>query len=92
MIYFFEATPDPPWKQGNPETRHRSQVTGLATSVGNPAGKLAADAAICTECPSCAGRSTPDSPDLLAPAPRPWRVCLVAGMSAGTEGAAQDGW
>jgi hypothetical protein len=30
--------------------RHRPRVTGLASSVGNPAGKLADDAAICAEC------------------------------------------
>jgi ClpX C4-type zinc finger len=30
--------------------RRRHQVTGLATSSGNPAGKLAGDAAICAEC------------------------------------------
>jgi hypothetical protein len=30
--------------------KRRPQVTGLATSVGNPAGKLADDAAICAEC------------------------------------------
>jgi len=30
--------------------KRRYQVTGLATSVGNPAGKHAADAAICAEC------------------------------------------
>ena len=30
--------------------KRRNQVTGLATSLGNPAGKHAADAAICTEC------------------------------------------
>lgn len=30
--------------------KHRQQVTGLATSVGNPVGKIAADAAICAEC------------------------------------------
>jgi hypothetical protein len=30
--------------------KRRHQVTGLATSVGNPAGKLADDAAICAEC------------------------------------------
>jgi ClpX C4-type zinc finger len=31
-------------------SKRRHQVTGLATSVGNPAGKLASDAAICAEC------------------------------------------
>ena len=30
--------------------KRRHQVTGLATSVGAPAGKLADDAAICAEC------------------------------------------
>jgi hypothetical protein len=30
--------------------KRRHHVTGLATSVGNPAGKLADDAAICAEC------------------------------------------
>ncbi len=30
--------------------KHRQQVTGLVTSVGNPVGKIAADAAICSEC------------------------------------------
>jgi hypothetical protein len=30
--------------------KRRHQVTGLATSVGNPAGKLLDDAAICAEC------------------------------------------
>ena len=30
--------------------KRRYQVTGLAASVGNPVGKVAADAAICTEC------------------------------------------
>ena len=30
--------------------KRRHQVTGLATSVGAPAGKLADDAAICSEC------------------------------------------
>ena len=30
--------------------KRRHQVTGLATSVGNPAGKLGDDAAICAEC------------------------------------------
>jgi hypothetical protein len=30
--------------------KHRRQVTGLATTVDNPRGKLASDAAICTEC------------------------------------------
>jgi ClpX C4-type zinc finger len=30
--------------------KRRHQVTGLATSVGNPAGRLADDAAICTDC------------------------------------------
>jgi hypothetical protein len=30
--------------------KHRHQVTGLATTVDNPCGKLASDAAICTEC------------------------------------------
>jgi hypothetical protein len=30
--------------------KHRHQVTGLATIVDNPAGKLNADAAICGEC------------------------------------------
>jgi hypothetical protein len=30
--------------------KRRHQVTGLATSAGNPAGKLAEDAAICAEC------------------------------------------
>jgi hypothetical protein len=30
--------------------KRRDQVTGLAASVGNPAGKLADDAAICVEC------------------------------------------
>lgn len=30
--------------------KHRDQVTGLATSVENPAGKLTGDAAICSEC------------------------------------------
>jgi hypothetical protein len=30
--------------------KRRHQVKGLATSVGNPAGKLAGDAAICAEC------------------------------------------
>jgi ClpX C4-type zinc finger len=30
--------------------KRRRQVTGLATSVGNPASKLAGDAAICAEC------------------------------------------
>ena len=30
--------------------KRRHQVTGLATSVGDPAGKRADDAAICAEC------------------------------------------
>jgi hypothetical protein len=30
--------------------KHRHQVTGLATTVDNPVGKLAGDAAICAEC------------------------------------------
>jgi ribosomal protein S14 len=30
--------------------QHRHQVTGLATTAGNPAGKRAGDAAICTAC------------------------------------------
>jgi hypothetical protein len=30
--------------------KHRHQVTGLATTVDNPAGKFAGDAAICAEC------------------------------------------
>ena len=30
--------------------KRRHQATGLATTVGNPAGKLADDAAICAEC------------------------------------------
>jgi hypothetical protein len=30
--------------------KRRNQVTGLAVSIGNPAGKLHADAAICAEC------------------------------------------
>jgi ATP-dependent protease Clp ATPase subunit len=30
--------------------KRRHQVTGLAISVGHPAGKLADDAAICAEC------------------------------------------
>jgi len=30
--------------------KRRHQVTGLAASPGNPAGKLAGDAAICAEC------------------------------------------
>ena len=30
--------------------KHRHQVTGLATTVDNPAGKLNADVAICSEC------------------------------------------
>jgi hypothetical protein len=30
--------------------KRRHQVNGLATTVGNPAGKLADDAAICAEC------------------------------------------
>jgi len=30
--------------------KHRRQVTGLATTLGNPAGKLAGDAAICAAC------------------------------------------
>jgi hypothetical protein len=30
--------------------KHRHQVTGLATTVDNPAGKLNADAATCSEC------------------------------------------
>jgi hypothetical protein len=30
--------------------KHRHQVTGLATTVENPAGKHAGDAAICVEC------------------------------------------
>jgi len=30
--------------------KHRRQVAGLATTVDNPAGKVAGDAAICAEC------------------------------------------
>ena len=30
--------------------KHRHQVSGLATTVDNPAGKPAGDAAICAEC------------------------------------------
>ena len=30
--------------------KHRHQVTGLAVSIGNPAGKPPGDAAICAEC------------------------------------------
>jgi ClpX C4-type zinc finger len=48
--------PVQPIPEGAPRRRcsfcgkHRHQVTGLATTVENPAGKYAGDAAICVEC------------------------------------------